>query len=69
MLWVRPLDSPTAQMLGGTEGAAGPFWSPDGRQLGFVAQARLKRIDAAGGSPVTLHDGATVCPEPGTGTT
>ena len=59
MLWVRPLDSPTAQMLGGTEGAAGPFWSPDGRQLGFVAQARLKRIDAGGGSPVTLHDGAT----------
>ncbi len=58
MLWVRPLDGPAAQMLSGTEGAQTPFWSPDGRQLAFVAQGRLKRIDGAGGSPVTLHDGA-----------
>src|SRR5260370_12996095 len=28
-LWVRPLDSPAAQPLHGTEGARFSFWSPD----------------------------------------
>jgi eukaryotic-like serine/threonine-protein kinase len=58
LLYLRPLDSVTAQVLPGTEGAGLPFWSPDGRYLSFFADDKLKKIDVAGGSgpPVTLCD-------------
>jgi Tol biopolymer transport system component len=58
-LWVRPLDALTAQPLAGTEGAVAPFWSPDGRSVGFFAPAyngQLKKIDTAGGPVITLCD-------------
>src|SRR5207245_2953687 len=32
-LWVRALDTVTAQELPGTDGAASPFWSSDSRSL------------------------------------
>jgi serine/threonine protein kinase len=50
-LWIRPLDSTTAQPLAGTDGAALPFWSPDSKSLGFFADSRLKRLDLSGGVP------------------
>src|SRR5205823_2606703 len=53
-LWLRPLDSTTARPLAGTEGAAIPFWSSDNRSVGFFADAKLKRVDVAGGPPQTL---------------
>ncbi|HTM32084.1 MAG TPA: protein kinase [Vicinamibacterales bacterium] len=53
MLWVRPLDSLAGQPLAGTDDANAPFWSPDSRFVAFFADAKLKRIDAAGG-PVTV---------------
>jgi Tol biopolymer transport system component/predicted Ser/Thr protein kinase len=55
-LWVRPLDSVNARELPGTEGVDFPFWSPDGRSLGFFAGGKLKRIEVAGGPPVVLAD-------------
>ena len=58
LVWIRPLDATDAQPLAGTEGATNPFWSDDGRQLAFVADRKLKRIDASGGPTVTLYDGA-----------
>jgi Tol biopolymer transport system component len=48
-LYIRPLDSVTAQALPGTDEAMYPFWSPDGREIGFFAQGKLKRISATGG--------------------
>jgi Tol biopolymer transport system component len=48
-----------ARPLAGTEGAylgTPPFWSPDGRTVAFVSDNKLKRIELAGGSPVTLTD-------------
>ncbi|MGE3521189.1 MAG: protein kinase, partial [Vicinamibacterales bacterium] len=54
MLWVRSLDGLTAQPLEGTDGAFFPFWSPDSRSVAFFAGGSLKKIDVAGGSPVTL---------------
>jgi Tol biopolymer transport system component len=44
-LWLRPLGSETGQLLAGTEGAGFPFWSPDGRSIGFFAELKLKRYD------------------------
>jgi Tol biopolymer transport system component len=55
-LWVRSLDAFAAQPLAGTEGADAPFWSPDGRFLGFFASGKLKRIEASGGPAQTLAD-------------
>jgi Tol biopolymer transport system component len=53
-LWLRPLDSLIPQPLSGTDGATYPFWSPDGRSIGFFAAGKLKRIPADGGSVTTL---------------
>jgi Tol biopolymer transport system component len=52
-LWIRSLDSLVAQQI-----AAGgqPFWSPNGRFLGFYADGKLKKVDVAGGVPQTLAD-------------
>jgi len=59
-LWVRSLDSYESARLAGTEGALLPFWSPDGRSIGFFADRKVKRIDAGGGTPIELAEGAGV---------
>jgi eukaryotic-like serine/threonine-protein kinase len=47
-LWVRPLDGLEARLLPGAEGARYPFWSPDGKQIGFFAGSKpLPPIRAA----------------------
>jgi Tol biopolymer transport system component len=55
-LWLRPLAELEGQRLAGTDGADFPFWSPDGRSIGFFAAGKLKRIDIDGGSPIELAD-------------
>ncbi|MBV8201001.1 MAG: PD40 domain-containing protein, partial [Acidobacteria bacterium] len=50
-IWVRSLSVLEARALPGTEGARFPFWSPDGRSLGFFASRKLMRVDLAGGAP------------------
>jgi eukaryotic-like serine/threonine-protein kinase len=56
LLWVRSLSSDTAQALDGTAGAAHPFWSPDGRYIGFFAGGKVMRIAATGGPAATITD-------------
>ena len=56
LLWIRSLESVSVQALRGTEGAMFPFWSADSRFLGFFAEQKLKKIDVAGGPPITLCD-------------
>jgi serine/threonine protein kinase len=53
-LWIRSLNSPAIRQIPGTEDAILPFWSPDGRQIGFLADGKLKRVDLAGGVPQTI---------------
>ncbi len=49
-LWVRSMEQVSAHELAGTEDAQDPFWSPDGRWIGFFAEGKLKKIPAAGGA-------------------
>ena len=55
-LWIRPLDGTGAQQLPGTINGRLPFWSPDGRSVGFFAGGKLKRIEISGGPPVDVCD-------------
>ena len=58
-LYARRLDELVAHELPGTADARAPFFSPDGRWVGFVADRKLKKtLVAGGGSPTTLA-GAT----------
>jgi len=53
-LWVRALDSFAAQRLEGTDDGAHPFWSPDGRYIGFFAKGKLNKVLAGGGPVIAL---------------
>ncbi len=53
-LHVRSLDALDAVPLEGTDGAVTPFFSPDGRWVGFVVGEALKRIPVAGGPLETI---------------
>ena len=53
-LYLRSLDSPDLQPLKGVDGAYDVFWSPDGRQLGFFASAKLQRLDVASSAIATI---------------
>ena len=48
-LWLRDLASVTAREIGGTAGARRPFWSPDGRVIGYSTEAGLARVSPDGG--------------------
>jgi eukaryotic-like serine/threonine-protein kinase len=51
-LYVRDLSSVESHALSGTTSAGQPFWSPDGRWIGFFARGKLRKIAETGG-PVT----------------
>jgi serine/threonine protein kinase/Tol biopolymer transport system component len=55
-LWVLSIGVRSARRLPDTDDAAFPFWSQDGRFIGFFAGGKLKKIAVAGGPPVTLCD-------------
>jgi len=58
-IWIRPIDSLSAQPLPGTEDARYVFWSPDSAYLGFFVPGKLKKIALSGGPPQTLCDAAS----------
>jgi serine/threonine-protein kinase len=53
-LALRVLDSSKSSVFASTEGAGGPFWSPDSRSIGFFAAGKLNKIPAQGGVPVVI---------------
>jgi eukaryotic-like serine/threonine-protein kinase len=58
LLWVRDLDSLQPNPLPGVEGGS-PFWAPDSQSIGFFSDTgNLQRVNAAGGTPVTLCEAA-----------
>ncbi|MEP6995413.1 MAG: protein kinase [Acidobacteriota bacterium] len=56
MLWVRPLSSLKAESIAGTDSATLPFWSADGKSIGFFTDDKLWRVEAAGGPATTLAE-------------
>jgi Tol biopolymer transport system component/DNA-binding winged helix-turn-helix (wHTH) protein len=55
-LYLRDLSRLGAVALEGTDGAAAPFFSPDGLSIGFFASGRLKRLPLTGGTPAILAE-------------
>jgi eukaryotic-like serine/threonine-protein kinase len=56
VIWIYEVGSQDARPLADTEGASFPFWSPDGKSLGFFADGKLKKLDLDGGPAQTLCD-------------
>jgi serine/threonine-protein kinase len=52
----RRLDGVAAERIEGTEGGGAPFFSPDGRWLGFIANGKLMKVPAEGGRPFALAE-------------
>jgi tRNA A-37 threonylcarbamoyl transferase component Bud32 len=56
-IWLREHDKLRPVPIGGTEGGTSPFFSPDGRSLGFLVGGRTVRVISLGGGPaITLSD-------------
>src|SRR5688572_2948041 len=53
-LYLHALDQLDGAPIPRTEGAFGPFFSPDGRWLGFFAGNKLKKVAVSGGDPIDL---------------
>ena len=55
-LYLRALDQIQPVQVTGTDDASAPFFSPDGRWIGFFAGGKIMKVAVAGGSPVTVTD-------------
>jgi eukaryotic-like serine/threonine-protein kinase len=58
VLWIRPLDGIASHPLSSTEGAEWPFWSADGKMLGFFANGKLKKVELSGAPAQIVCDAA-----------
>ena len=56
VIWIYEVGSQEARPLADTDGASFPFWSADGKSLGFFADGKLKKLDMEGGPVQTLCD-------------
>jgi eukaryotic-like serine/threonine-protein kinase len=55
-LYLRKIERFTTVPLPGTEGASCPFFSPDGRWIGFFATGKMKKISVDGGPVFSIAD-------------
>jgi len=54
VLATRLLSETKPALLSGTENGRDPFFSPDGKWIGFFADAKMKKVSVQGGAPVVL---------------
>jgi eukaryotic-like serine/threonine-protein kinase len=55
-LYARQLDTFEVRPLAGTEGALHPFFSPDGRSVGFLTNDKVKTYSFTSGTATTICD-------------
>lgn len=55
-LWVHEVGTLDAKWFGDTAGARFPFWSADGKSVGFFADGKLKKLDISSGEMQTICD-------------
>ncbi len=55
-LYLRRMEQAQPKLLDGTEGASGPFFSPDGQWIGFFVRGKLKKVLASGETPIVICD-------------
>ena len=55
-LWLYDVGGQRPRELAETEGASFPFWSPDGKDVAFFADGKLKRLEIAGGPAQVICD-------------
>jgi serine/threonine protein kinase/Tol biopolymer transport system component len=58
VIWLRAFDRTTWVPIQGTEGAVHPFWAPDSRHIGFVADGKVKVTDVLSPAAERLVDDA-----------
>jgi serine/threonine-protein kinase len=63
-LYLREMGSLAPVPVAGSEGGVRPFFSPDGKWIGFFADGKLKKVSISGGEPIALTD---VAPAEGRG--
>jgi eukaryotic-like serine/threonine-protein kinase len=56
VLWIRDLETGRTDSLHAASGARAPFWSPDGRTIGYFARGKLWRIQVDGSAADPLCD-------------
>ena len=52
-LWVRDVSTGAVHEVEGADNATFPFWSPEGKSIGFFSGGKLKKVGATGG-PVEI---------------
>jgi eukaryotic-like serine/threonine-protein kinase len=57
-LFARRMDSLAATVLPATDEGYCPFFSPDGKWLGFFVGTELRKMPVGGGTPITIADSA-----------
>ena len=58
-LLIRPRSQLHAIAVPGTEGASTPFFSPDGKHVGFLREHIVQIASVSGGLPITVSDALT----------
>jgi len=56
---LRDLDEPAPRLLPGTEDGHGPFFSPDGGNVGFFVDNGIRRVSVAGGPALQISNDVT----------
>jgi len=60
LLYLRPFGELEARPINGTNNSTQPFFSPDGKWVGFISTRGLWKVNLLGGTPVKIGDFRTI---------